>query len=337
MVTMRATVRTRYGPPEVLRTVEVPRPEPRTGELLVRIRHTSVNYGDLIVRNFSALSHDEFNMPGPLFYAARLGFGWSRPRNPILGSEYSGVVEAVGDGVAAWEVGDRVFGYRGQRMGAYAEYLTEKAEGVLARIPEGVSDADAAVLSYGGSTALGLLTPLGSLSGARVMIVGASGSIGMAALQLLVADGACVMAVAGPRSQKVVRGLGADAVLDYTRVRVMEPGAAGSELYDLILDIRGRAGFDAARAILAPDGRYFPVSFKIPALVQALKTRSSRGQRVVIRLVPEDPAQLETLAGLIAAGTVRAAIGQSFDLDAAGEAHRAVEAGATSGHVLLNV
>lgn len=334
---MRATVYTRYGPPEVLHSAELPMPEPGPGEIRVRVRHTSVNYGDLTARNFRGLSSREFNMPAPLFYAARLGFGWMRPRNPVLGSEYSGVVDAVGSDVAGWAVGERVFGYRGQRMGAYAEYLVEKADGMVARIPEGVRDIDAAVLAYGGTTALGLLAPLGALSGARVMIVGASGSIGMAALQILVADGARVTAVAGPRNQEVVRELGAETVLDYTRVRVMQPGAAGREPYDLILDIRGRAGFGAASGMLAPRGVYFPVSFKTPALLHALKTRRSTGQQVVVRLAPEAPEHLERLAQLMAAGRVRAAIGQSFELAAAAEAHRAAEAGSTSGHMLLNV
>ena len=334
---MNTSIRTRYGPPEVLHTAEIATPSPGAGEVRVRVRHTTVNYGDLVARNFTALSSEEFNMPAPLFYAARLSFGWLRPRNPLLGSEYAGVVDAVGQGVSELAVGDRVFGYRGQRMGAYAEYLVEKADGMLARIPEGVADADAAVLAYGGTTAVGLLTPLGSLAGARVMIVGASGSIGIAALQMLVADGAHVTAVAGPRNQDVVRELGAEAVLDYTRVRVLEPGVAGSEPFDLIFDVRGRAGFDAARAILTPDGRYVPVSFKTPALVQALKTRGRSGHRVVVRLAPEDPAHLNTVARLMKDGHLRAAIGRSFDLDAAAEAHRAVEAGETCGHVLLEV
>ena len=337
MKTMHAIVRTRYGPPEVLRPDDLPRPEAGAGEVLVRVRHTSVNYGDLTARNFSGLTSDEFNMPAPLFYAARLGFGWSRPRNPLLGSEYGGIVEAVGPGVADLSVGDPVFGYRGQRMGAYAEYLVEKADGMVTRIPEGVAGADAAVLAYGGTTALGLLAPLGSLSGARVMIVGASGSIGMAALQILVADGARVTAVAGPRNQQVVRDLGAENVLDYTQVRAMEPGAGGMEPYDLIIDVRGRAGFRAASEILAPRGLYFPVSFKTPALLQALKTRRSSGKRVMVRLAPEDPRNLERLANLMATGRLRAAIGQAFDLDAAAQAHRAVEAGETHGHVVLHV
>ena len=337
MKTMHATVRTRYGPPEVLRPDELPRPEAGAGEILVRIRHTSVNYGDLTARNFSGLTSDEFNMPAPLFYAARLGTGWSRPRNPLLGSEYAGIVEAVGPGVTDLTVGDPVFGYRGQRMGAYAGYLVEKADGMVTRIPQGVSGADAAVLAYGGTTALGLLAPLGSLSGARVMIVGASGSIGMAALQILVADGARVTAVAGPRNQEVVRDLGAEVVLDYTRVRAMEPGAGGMEPYDLIIDVRGRAGFGAASEILAPRGLYFPVSFKTPTLLRALKTRRSSGKRVMVRLAPEDPRNLERLANLMATGKLRSAIGQAFDLDAAAQAHRAVEAGETHGHVVLRV
>jgi NADPH:quinone reductase-like Zn-dependent oxidoreductase len=337
MVTMHAVVRTRYGAPDVLHPAELPMPEPGQGEIRVRVRHTSVNYGDLTARNFSGLTSEEFNMPAPLFYAARLGFGWSRPRNPLLGSEYAGVVDAVGEGVTRWTVGDRVFGYRGQRMGAYAAYLVEKADGMVAGIPEGVPEQDAAVLAYGGTTALGLLRPLGSFSGGRVMIVGASGSIGMAALQILASDGARVTAVAGPRNQELVQGLGAEAVLDYTRVRVMEPGTAGTEPYDLILDVRGRAGFDAARAILSPQGIYAPVSFKSPALLQAVMTRGSLGQKVVVRLAPEDPQHLKTLSRLMAAGRVRAAVGRSFDLADAARAHRAAEAGATSGHVLLNV
>jgi NADPH:quinone reductase-like Zn-dependent oxidoreductase len=331
---MRASIRTRYGPPDVLHTAELATPVPGPGEVRVRVRHTSVNYGDLTARDFPALTPEEFNMPAPLFYAARLGFGWSRPRSPLLGSEYAGIVNAVGPGVSELAVGDRVFGYRGQRMGAYAEYLVEKADGMIARLPEGVADGEAAVLAYGGSTAAGLLAPLGSLSGARVMIVGASGSIGIAALQMLVAEGARVVAVAGPRNQEVVRDLGAERVLDYTRVRVME---AGDELFDLILDIRGRAGFDAARRVLGPEGRYFPVSFKTPALIQALRTRRSAGQRVVVRLAPEDPVHLRRVAHLMAEGRLRAAVGRAFDLDAAAEAHRAVEAGETRGHVRLDV
>ncbi len=335
MAMMTATVRVRYGPPEVLHPARLARPEAGPGEVLVRVRHTSVNYGDLFARDVPAVRPGDFNMPAPFFYAARIGFGWLRPSNPLLGSEYAGEVVEVGEGVTTLTVGDRVFGYRSHRMGAYAEFLVEREDGLIVRLPPGVSPDAAAVLAYGGSTAIGLLDPLGPLSGAMVMIVGASGSIGMAALQILVAGGARVTAVAGPRNQEMLWDLGAEEVLDYTRVRAMEPGATRAGRFDLVLDVRGRAGFEAASAILTPEGRYVPVSFKLPAVVQALRTRRGRGQRVVIRLAPEKRESLEQVARRMMAGTLRAAIGQSFDLDGAAEAHRAVEAGATSGHVLL--
>lgn len=335
MAMMTATVRVRYGPPEVLHPARLARPEAGPGEVLVRVRHTSVNYGDLFARDVPAVRPGDFNMPAPFFYAARIGFGWLRPSNPLLGSEYAGEVVEVGEGVTTLTVGDRVFGYRSHRMGAYAEFLVEREDGLIVRLPPGVSPEAAAVLAYGGSTAVGLLDPLGPLSGAMVMIVGASGSIGMAALQILVAGGARVTAVAGPRNQEILWDLGAEEVLDYTRVRAMEPGATRAGRFDLVLDVRGRAGFEAASAILTSEGRYVPVSFKLPAVVQALRTRRGRGQRVVIRLAPEKRESLEQVARRMRAGTLRAAIGQSFDLDGAAEAHRAVEAGATSGHVLL--
>lgn len=339
---MKATIRTRYGPPEVLHSTDLPTPEPGPGEVRVRVEATSVNYGDLIARDFPSVGAAQFHMPGPLFYGARLSFGWSRPRNPILGSEYAGIVDAAGEGVTGFAPGDRVVGYRGQRMGGYAEYLVEKADGMVVPLPDAVSMEEAAVLSYGATTALGLLERLGSaglpsLDGVSALVVGASGSIGMAALQILVADGARVTGVAGTRNQEVVRGLGAEAVLDYTKVDPTDPGSSATAPFDLVFDVLGRVGFQAARRVLTPTGIYFPVSFKTPVVFQALRTRRSRGQRVVIGLAPERREALLEMVRRMEAGTLRAAIGQAFQLDRAADAHRAVEAGETSGHVLLRV
>lgn len=334
---MKAIVRTRYGPPGVLHATELPTPEPGPGEIRVRVRATSVNYGDLTARNFPALRPSDFHMPAPLFYAARLSFGWTRPRNPLLGSEYAGEVDAVGPGVETFSPGDRVFGYRGQRMGAYVEYLVEEAGRMVVRLPEGVAQEDAAVLAYGGTTALFLLSRLGPLAGARVLVNGASGAIGMAAVQILVAEGARVTGVAGPRNQALLHELGVDEAVDYTRKDVTEGGAAASGPFDLVFDVQGRMGFDRARRVLTPDGRYAPVSFKTPALLAALRTRGARRPKVIVALAPEKREGLVEVARRMAEGTLRGGAVHAWDLDRAAEAHRAVEAGETSGRVLLRV
>lgn len=330
---MRALVRTEYGPPDVLHLAELPTPSPGRGELLVRVRATSVNYGDLVARDFPAVGPTAFNMSAPLFYAARLGFGWSKPRQPLLGSEYAGEVEAVGVGVTAFKPGDRVIGYRGQRMGAYAEYLVESAGAMIAPLPSSVELADAGVLAYGGTTALGLLEAAALTAGQRVLVIGASGSIGIAAVQIAVARGAHVTGVAGPRNQALVRRIGAHAALDHAR----EDPATTDTPYDLILDVRGRLGFARARGALTPTGTYFPVSFKGATLLDVLQTRRSAGQRVRIALVPERRELLERVVTLLAEGSLRAAHDRGFDLAEGAAAHRHAESGRKSGHVLLRV
>ncbi|MEZ4425647.1 MAG: NAD(P)-dependent alcohol dehydrogenase [Gemmatimonadota bacterium] len=330
---MRAAVRTGYGGPDVLHLAELPTPEPGPGEVRVRVRATSVTYGDLTARDFPGVGPDRFNMPAPLFYAARLQFGWSRPRNPVLGSEYAGEVDAVGTGVTAFAPGDRVLGYRGPRMGAYAEYLVEKADGMIARLADGIAFEDAAVLPYGGTTALALLDAVDLRAGEHVLIVGASGSIGMAAVQIASDRGAHVVGVAGPRNQAWVRALGAEEVLDHTR----DDPSAGGPRYELVFDVRGRLGFARARRVLTPHGRYLPVSFKLPLLVDALRTRRAQGPRVRIVLAPERPDDMRTVARMIAEGSLRAHRDRTWELAEAAEAHRYAESGAKSGQVALRV
>lgn len=330
---MRALIRTEYGPPSVLHPATLPTPSPGPGELLVRVRATSVNYGDLTARNFPAIGPERFNMIAPLFHGARLAFGWSRPRNPILGSEYAGEVEALGPGVARFRPGDRVIGYRAQRMGAYAEYLTEKADGMIAALADHVEGQDAAVLPYGGTTALALLDIAGLQGGQRVMVIGASGSIGMAAVQIARARGAHVTGVAGPRNQQLVLNLGAHAVLDHAR----DDLTAAVDPYDLIFDVRGRLGFARARRALASSGTYFPVSFKWQALRDAIRTRGSTGQRVRVALAPERREILEQVAAMIGAGDLCPAHDRTFALEDGAAAHQYAEEGHKSGHIALRV
>lgn len=330
---MKAIVYHTYGSPDVLHLADLPKPAPKNGEILMKVHASSVAYGEIAVRNFANISHREFNMPALFWLLARISFGWRKPKNPILGNEFAGVVEAIGEGVTRFKVGDAVFGYRGQTMGAYTEYLCTPAEGMLAPLPAHLGFAEAAVVPYGALTALTLLRKLNIQTGQRVLINGASGRIGTFALQIAKHLGAEVTAVCGTARMDYMRALGADHVLDYTR----DDFTKGNTRYDFILDVLGRSSFKACRRILTPQGVYFPISFKFPAVLQMLRTRRSQGQRVHLGLSDEKPADMATIASMFAAGALTAMVDRCFPLEEAAEAHRYYESGSRAGNVALLV
>jgi NADPH:quinone reductase-like Zn-dependent oxidoreductase len=181
---MKAIVYTEYGPPEVLQPAEVEKPVPKDNEILIRIAATSVSYGDLVARNVKGISLREFNMPFPFWVITKVAFGLSKPKISVLGSEFSGEIEAVGKDVGRFKEGDQVFGYRGQSMGAYAEYLCMPEDGVVTTKPVNMTHEEAAAVPSGGMTAWHILRKVGIQSGQRVLINGASGGIGSHAVQL---------------------------------------------------------------------------------------------------------------------------------------------------------
>lgn len=328
---MQAIICTAYGPPEVLQLREVPTPAPKEGELLVRVHAHTINYGDLVARTFATISPGEFNMPLPLWLLARLSFGWRRPRVHILGSEFAGEVAAVGAGVTRYRPGDRVFGYLGQQMGANAEYLCVAEAGMVATMPEGLSYAEAAALPYGALTALGLLRNVTLGPGRRVLVVGASGGIGAAAVQLARHAGAEVTGVCGTNRVAYVRALGAARVLDYTR----EPIAAAGGPFDVVLDVLGRSSFAEVRPLLTPEGRYLRASFKLRELSQMAWTAMRGGRRVICAFAAETPADMQTVRGLAEAGALRAVVDRCFPLEETAAAHRYVESGERRGPVVV--
>jgi NADPH:quinone reductase-like Zn-dependent oxidoreductase len=330
---MKAIVYDNYGSPDVLRLADMPKPMPKNGEILVKVHAASVAYGEVAVRNFANISHREFNMPALFWLLARFSFGLRRPKNPILGNEFAGVVEAVGDGVTRFQVGNAVFGYRGQAMGTYVEYLCTPAEGLVAPLPPHLGFAEAATVPYGALTALTLLRRLNIQAGQRVLINGASGRIGAFALQIAKHLGAEVTAVCGAARMAYVRALGADEVLDYAR----DDFTRGDTRYDFILDVLGRSSFRACRRVLTPHGVYFPISFKFPAVVQMLRTRRSAGQRVHLGLSDEQPADMATVATLLESGALKAIVDRCFPLEEAAAAHRYYESGGRAGNVALVV
>jgi NADPH:quinone reductase-like Zn-dependent oxidoreductase len=330
---MKASVYKRYGPPEVLHIQEVATPVPKDDEILIRVYATTVNYGDLLARNFGNTPADQFHMPFLFWFLARFDFGLGEPKKQILGSEFAGVVEAVGQDVRRFKVGDQVFGYPGQRMGAYAEYLCMPENGSMALKPANMTFEEAAVIPYGAVTALNLLRRVNVQPGQNVLINGASGSIGSAAVQLARHYGASVTGVCGTPRLDFVTSLGADRVIDYTREDFTQNG----EAYDLVLDVLGKSSFAQVQRVLKEDGRYLLASFKSKQLIQMLWTSMAGSQKVICALSMEDPADMVLIIELVEAGEFKAVIDRGFPLEQTAEAHRYVEDGHKKGHIAITV
>ncbi len=330
---MKAIIYTQYGPPDVLRLEEVDQPVPKENEVLVRVHATSVKYGDLVARNVRNISPGEFHMPFLFLLIARLDFGLREPKRKILGSEFAGVIEAVGEEVQELGEGDPVFGYRGSQMGTYAEYLCMPADGVLTMKPENMTFEEAAVVPYGAIVALNLLRKVNVQPGHKVLINGASGAIGSAAVQLTKHYGAEVTGVCGTPRVEFVKSLGADQVIDYSK----EDFTRRSDTYDLIFDILGKSSFARCKNSLKENGCYLLASFKAKQLVQMLWTSIMGGKKVICTLALEKPEDLVHVKELIEVGKMKAVIDKRYPLEHASAAHRYVESGHRKGHVVITV
>jgi NADPH:quinone reductase-like Zn-dependent oxidoreductase len=330
---MKAIVYTEYGPPDVLQLKVVEKPAPTDNEILIRNHATTINIGDIWARNFKEITPSKFTMPLPLWLPSRMYFGFTKPRVNILGSEFAGEVEAVGKGVKRFRKGDQVFGYRGQKMGANAEYLCMPEDGLVAIKPVNMTYEQAATVPYGALTALSLLRKANIQRGQKVLINGASGSIGSAAVQLAKYFGAEVTGVCGTPRLEFVKTLGADKVLDYTRQDFTKNG----ETYDLIFDILGKSSFSSCKNSLKQNGIYLLASFKIKQLFQMLWTSITPGKRVICTLSSENPKDLIFIKELVEAGKIKSIIDRCYPLEQTAEAHRYVEKGYKTGSVIITM
>ncbi|HLO18405.1 MAG TPA: NAD(P)-dependent alcohol dehydrogenase [Anaerolineales bacterium] len=331
---MKAIVFTEYGNPEVLQLKEVAKPIPRDNEVLIRVRATSVNFGDLMARNFKAITPREFNMPFLFWLLAKISLGLSQPKITILGSEFAGEIETVGKNVKQFKKGDQVFGYPGQSFGAYAEYLCLPENGVLTIKPANMTCEEAAVVPYGAIMALPLLKKVNVHSGQKVLINGASGGIGSAAVQIAKYFGAEVTGVCGTPRLEFVKSLGADNVIDYTREDFTQSG----ETYDLIFDILGKSSFSRCKSSLKQGGRYLLASFKMKQLSQMLWTSlTGSSKRVICAIAPGSVEDLNSVKELIEAIKIKAVIDRCYPLEQIVEAHRYVEQGHKKGNIVITV
>ncbi len=331
---MKAIIYKEYGGPDVLHLQDVEKPGPKGNEVLVRVHAVSVNYGDIIARNFKNLPAREFNMLSLFRIMALFGFGFSNPKKQILGNTFAGVVEMVGKDVKQFRVGEQVFGYTGETMGAYAEYLCIPEDGIIDAKPTHLTYEEAAAVPYGATMALCLLKKVNIQEGQRVLIIGASGAIGSAAVQLAVHHfGAEVTGVCSTQGIEYVKSLGAVRVIDYKK----EDFTKNGESYDLIIDILGKGSFSKYRASLRQKGIYMPVSFKTGKLLQMLRTSRGGGKRVICALATPSQEDLVFIREFLEDRKLKPVIDQIFPLEEASEAHRYVEAGNKKGNVVLTV
>ena len=330
---MKAIVCTKYGPPEVLQLKEVDKPILKDHEILIRVHATSVNFGDTIARNFKSVSPREFHMPFLFWLLAKLSFGLNKPKFTVLGNEFAGEVEAVGKDAKRFKPGDSVFGYPGQSFGAYAEYLCMPHDGVLAIKPNNMTYEEAAVIPYGAIMALYLLRKAKIQPGQKVLVNGASGGIGSAAVQIAKYFGAEVTGVCGTPRLEFVKCLGADQVIDYTKEDFTQNG----ETYDLIFDILGKGSFARCKGSLKPNGIQLFASFKMKQLFQMLWTSMTGGRKVICAIAPGGIEDLIAVKELIEAGKIKAIIDRCYPMEQAAEAHRYVEEGHKKGNVVITV
>jgi NADPH:quinone reductase-like Zn-dependent oxidoreductase len=330
---MKAIVYTQYGPPEVLQLKEVPKPVPGDHEILIKVYATPVSFGDVLVRNFKAVTPKKFHMPFLFWLIGKFYFGFRKPRITIPGSEFSGVVESVGKAVTRYRIGDDVFGYCGARMGAYAEYRCMPESGVLTIKPVNMTHEEAAAIPYGAIMALNVIRKAHIKPDHRVLVNGASGGIGPAVVQLAKYHGATVTGVCGTPRIDYVKSLGADKVIDYKTTDFSKNG----ETYDFIIDILGKRSFSQCKHSLKDGGRLLLVSFKMKQVYRMLWTSLSGSKKVVCILSSEKAEDLEHIKFIIEQGNIRSVVDRCFPLEQAAGAHAYVEAGQKTGSVVITV
>ena len=272
-------------------------------------------------------------MPFLFWLIGKMYFGFRKPKKTILGSEFSGEVEAIGRDVNKFRKGNQVFGYLGPVMGAYAEYLSMPENGVVALKPANITYEEAAAIPYGAIMALSLLRKLNIQSGQKVLINGASGGIGSFTLQLAKYFGAEVTGVCGTPRLELVKSLGADKIIDYSKEDFTQSG----ETYDLIFDILGKSSFSRCKSSLKQNGRYILVSFKVKQLFQMFWTSMIGSKKVICVLSNEKAEDLRFIKELIEAGKIKPIIDKCFPLEQMVEAHRYVDEGHKKGNVVITM
>jgi 2-desacetyl-2-hydroxyethyl bacteriochlorophyllide A dehydrogenase len=321
---MKAIVCTKYGAPDVLQVKEVEKPVPMDNEILVKVHATTVTTGDCRIRSFTLARW--FWLPGRIMY------GLTKPRKEIPGNELSGEIESVGKDVKRFKKGDQVFGisWGTTFQGTTAEYKCLPEDGMIAIRPANMTDEEAAALPVGGLTALHFLRKGNIQSGQKVLIYGASGSVGTFAVQLAKYFGTEITGVCSTTNIEMVRSLGADIVIDYTK----EDFTRNGHTYDVIFDTVGKTSFSRCKNSLKQRGRYLTTDWP---LLQALWTSITGGKKVIFGMAGQNPEDLNFLKELVEEGKIRSVIDKRYPLEQTAEAHRYVDKGHKKGNVVITI
>ncbi len=320
---MKAIVYEKYGTPEVLHLKEVEKPTPKDNELLVKIHATTVTKYDCWARSSTA--------PPGFWLPSRIASGFRKPKQPILGTELAGEIEWLGKDVKGFKIGDQVFGFT-SRLGAYAEYMCLPEKGVAIK-PANMTYEEAVAVVQGGLTALYFLRKGNIQSGQKVLIFGASGGIGIYAVQLAKYYGAEVTGVCSIPKLEMVKSLGADKVIDYTK----EDFTKNSQTYDIIFDTVGKTSVSRSLRSLEEKGLYIFATFGLVMLIRAFWLTRKSSKRAIFGFIEESAEDLLFLKELIEAGEIKPVIDRSYPLEQTAKAHRYVETGHKKGSVVITI
>lgn len=316
---MKAVYCTAYGSPEVLKMVAIPKPIPQADELLIRIHATAVNSGDARIRKADP-------------WAVRLIFGLVKPKKPVLGGVFSGEVEAIGTAVTRFKVGDSVFGSTGMGFGAYAEFKAIKETATLALKPELINHIEAATIPFGAMTALDFIQKAKLQAGQKVLIYGASGAVGSAAVQLAKSFGTEVTAVCSGSNVNLMKEIGADKVIDYQG----EDLSANNMQYDVIYETVNKLSFSESIKYLKKDGVLILGAAGLPQMLRAGFARLS-GRKVLTGVIKESAQGMNLIKELIETGKYKPVLDRTFTLDQIVAAHAYVDLGHKKGNVGIEV
>ncbi|MFY0672683.1 MAG: NAD(P)-dependent alcohol dehydrogenase [Bacteroidia bacterium] len=323
-ITMKAVVATRYGGPEVYKIAELPKPTPKPNEILVRVKAASATTADSMIRTGKP-------------YFGRLFIGFRKPRKATPGTGFAGIIESLGAEVDAFKIGDRVFGETLFNFSSNAEYICVPANGVVLKMPQNLQFAEAASFCDGHLTSYNFLSNIVALKkGDKVLINGASGSLGVSAIQIAKYFGAEVTAVCSQRNIGLVESLGADHTINYQS----QDFTQSNDKYDFIYDTIGKSSFKKTKAILKPNGKYLSPVLNFPLLVQMLLTSLKGGKKAIFEATGSNkPAKLKTmLKGVMdvyKTGKLKTVIDRQFPLEKIAEAHRYIDTGRKRGSIAL--